>query len=264
MSRIRLMRWAIGFAVSVGFLLLAMFLLWPVTTDSRDPARAAECRNNLKEITLALHYYHDKYSAFPPVFVSDAEGRPMHSWRVLLLPYLLYSRRDDLYQRYRFDEPWDGPNNSLLHGEQVAAYACPSDGGAYQSRWTSYLAVSGPATMWRHDATIGFRVVKDRVEDTLAFVEVANSGIHWLQPRDIPLSSLDEPGAKWPPVGSRAEHRVQQFWGYSDWHEYAMTVGFQVLRIERSATAKDLRPLCTINGHEDCAPVFRQHARPWK
>ncbi len=80
MSRIRPTRWTIGFAVSFGFLLLAMFLLWPVTTSSRDPARAAQCRNNLKEIALALIYYHDKYSAFPPVFVPDADGRPMHSW----------------------------------------------------------------------------------------------------------------------------------------------------------------------------------------
>ena len=74
----------------------------------------------------------------------------------------------------------------------------------------------------------------------------------------------DEAGAKWPPVGSRTEHRVEQFWGHSDWHEYGITMGFQVLRIERSATVKDLRPLCTIDGHENCASFFRQHARRWK
>ncbi len=171
---------------------------------------------------------------------------------------------NEFYRRYRFDEPWDGPNNSLLHREQVAAYACPSDGGAYQSRWTSYLAVSGPATMWRHDATITFRDITDRDEDTLAFVEVANSGIHWLEPRDIPLSSLEGSDVNWPPVGSRADHRIQQFWGMSDRHEYAITVGFELLRIERSVTAKDLRPLCTTNGHEDCARFVRQHVHLWK
>lgn len=260
MSRFRLMRWAISLGVSTLLLLLAAILLQPLE-QGRGDARAAQCRNNLKEIALAMHYYHDKHSAFPPVFVPDANGRPMHSWRVLLLPYLQDSRMGELYRRYRFDEPWDGPNNSLLHGEQVSAYACPSDNGPYQSHWTSYLAISGSETMWRHDATVMMADIKDREEDTLALVEVANSGIHWLEPRDIQLSSLDESGANWPPIGSRAEHRVKQFWGYSDWHEYAITVGYQVLHIERSATAKELRPLCTIDGQENCAPFFHQHAR---
>lgn len=267
MSRIRLKWWVIGFTVIGELLLLAVLLFHPME-QSRGDARAAQCRNNLKEIALALKYYHDKYGAFPPVFVPDADGRPMHSWRVLLLPFLQdyfhEPQGDKLYQRYRFDEPWNGPNNSLLHSEQVAAYSCPSDNGPYQSQWTSYLAVSGPETMWRHDAVVTFRDIKDRVADTIAFVEVANSGIHWLEPRDIPLSSLVEAGVKWPPVGNRIDHRVQQFWSISDSHEYAVLVDGQVLRIERSATAKDLRPLFTINGNKDCAPVFRQHAHRWR
>ena len=159
MSHLRLKPWAIGFAVSGALLLLAALLFHPME-QGRSDARAAQCRNNFKEIALALNYYHDKYGAFPPVFVPDADGRPMHSWRVLLLPYLQDARMDKLYQRYRFDEPWDGPNNSLLHSEQVAAYSCPSDDyRAYQSAWTSYLAVSGPGTMWRHDAARGGAVI---------------------------------------------------------------------------------------------------------
>ena len=71
MSRIRLMRWVIGFAVSVGLVLLAIFILPPVTA-SHEHARAMQCRNNLKEIVLALYYYHDEYRTFPPVFVADA------------------------------------------------------------------------------------------------------------------------------------------------------------------------------------------------
>lgn len=263
MSRIRPLHWVIGIAVSIPLLLLAAFLLQPLE-QSRGDARAAQGRNNLKQLTLALANYEDKYGSFPPVFVPDADGRPMHSWRVLLLPFLGDSRTDELYKRYRFDEPWDGPNNSLLHGELIEAYSCPSDNGTYQARWTSYLAVSGPGTMWRHDEAVTHRDITDRADETLVVVEVANSGIHWLEPRDIPLSSLDEPDAKWPPLGERIEHRVQQFWGHSDPHEYTITWGFQVLRIERSATPKDLHPLCTISGHEDMAAFFGKKLRPWK
>ena len=46
------------------------------------------CRNNMKQIALALHHYHDAFGAFPPAYVPDEDGRPMHSWRVLILPFL--------------------------------------------------------------------------------------------------------------------------------------------------------------------------------
>ena len=54
----------------------------------------------------------------------DENGKPMHSWRVLILPRL---DRNDLYQRYRFDEPWNGPNNSQLMNEAMLILYCPSD-----------------------------------------------------------------------------------------------------------------------------------------
>ena len=46
------------------------------------------CKSNMKRIALAFHDYHDRYSSFPPAFLADTNGRPMHSWRVLLLPFL--------------------------------------------------------------------------------------------------------------------------------------------------------------------------------
>src|SRR5260370_743998 len=57
-------------------------------TSSREPARRSQCKNNLKQIGLALHNYHDVYGSFPPAYFVDASGKPMHSWRVLILPFL--------------------------------------------------------------------------------------------------------------------------------------------------------------------------------
>jgi hypothetical protein len=48
----------------------------------------APCINNLKQIGLAMHNYHDAHGCFPPAYIPDENGKPMHSWRVLLLPYL--------------------------------------------------------------------------------------------------------------------------------------------------------------------------------
>ena len=91
--------------------------------QAREAAQRSTCKNNLKQIGLALHNYHDRYQSFPPAFVADENGKPMHSWRVLLLPYL---DQADLYARYNFNEPWNGPNNLKLGDEIPEVYGCPN------------------------------------------------------------------------------------------------------------------------------------------
>ena len=96
------------------------------------------CHYNLNQIALALESYQTKYKAYPPPVVFDQQGRPMHSWRVLILPWL---EQKAIYDQYRFDEPWDGPNNRKLHDLIVSPYACPSHPGRRDS--TSYVTVVG-------------------------------------------------------------------------------------------------------------------------
>ena len=78
---------------------------------AKERSHRARCPNNLKQIAIALQSYHDEYGSLPPPYVAAADGQPMHSWRVLLLPFL---ECEPLYRQYRFDEPWDGPNNRKL------------------------------------------------------------------------------------------------------------------------------------------------------
>jgi prepilin-type processing-associated H-X9-DG protein len=109
----------------------------------------------------------------------------MHSWRVLLLPFV---DQAPLYAQYRFDEPWDGPNNRKLADKIVYAYTCYSDdhggkGGA--PTMTSYVAIVGPDTAWPEHGAASLPDIKDGTINTLLVVEVANSGIHWMEPRDL-------------------------------------------------------------------------------
>jgi Protein of unknown function (DUF1559) len=60
---------------------------------------------------LAVANYHETYGCFPPAYVADRDGKPIHSWRVLILPFL---EQQELYRAYNFDEPWNGPNNRKL------------------------------------------------------------------------------------------------------------------------------------------------------
>ncbi len=255
--RKRFQRFSVAlFVVIWGCLILTLFL---PTESVRPEARASQCRNNLKQLALALRNYHDKYGSFPPVYVANSEGRPMHSWRVLLLPFWGYSNWNAIYERYRFDEPWNGPNNSLLHREMIEAYSCSSDDGAYQSRSTSYLAISGPSTIWRHDAPVRLEDITDQQATTLCLVEVTNSGIHWMEPRDLTLDSLRVAGAKWPPIGTRAEHHSRWLFGKSSFYEFAVTLDAKPFSIKRSATAIEFLPLCTISGGDDPSEFFRKY-----
>ena len=54
---------------------------------------------------------------------SDENGQPKHSWRVLILPFLEQSR---IYEQYKFDEPWNSPNNMAVTSQAVPVYCCPS------------------------------------------------------------------------------------------------------------------------------------------
>src|SRR4051812_10595310 len=96
-----------------------LFLLRAVIVDRQAHKLSDQCLGHLKEIGIALHNYHADYGVFPPAYVADASGRPLHSWRVLILPYL---EQKPLYNRYNFSEPWDGPNNRRLASQMPGVY----------------------------------------------------------------------------------------------------------------------------------------------
>ncbi|MSR57404.1 MAG: DUF1559 domain-containing protein [Planctomycetaceae bacterium] len=170
-------------------------LLLPAVQQAREAARRTQCKNNLKQIGLALHNYHDTYHCFPPAFIADESGKPMHSWRVLILPYL---DEPGLYSRYRFDEPWDGPNNSQLLPLMPAIYRCPSDPSSPAATNTAYAGVFGPKSVFRGTQPVRMADITDGTANTLAVGEVgAGTAIPWMKPQDIDITlhpTIGSPG----------------------------------------------------------------------
>lgn len=169
--------------------IVAVILYAPVQMAKSHRGRD-ECRINLKSIGLALNSYHEEYGSFPPAYIADKAGRPMHSWRVLLLPFL---GQTQVYKEYRFDEPWNSSNNSKLGLRLAGLYVCPEEyglKGRNRVTMTSYVAVLGPDTMWPGNGAVKFSDVKDGSGKTISVVEIKNSGIHWLEPRDLEFSSM--------------------------------------------------------------------------
>ena len=145
-------RFTITIGKMMGIILVAgcLFAWLSVVVRQREGngprARRAACMNNLKQIALALENYQAAYAVFPPAFIADENGKPMHSWRVLILPFL---EQQALYDQYDFGEPWDGPNNIKLLGKMPPFFRCPSSSpGPAASTATSFVVITGPGTMF--------------------------------------------------------------------------------------------------------------------
>ncbi len=174
--------WWGNFAAGLVIAGVAVFSLLPTTCGPPSAFRRSHCQNNLRQIGIALLNYHDTYSSYPPAYIADEQGRPMHSWRVLLLPFL---EQELLYKRYDFNEPWDGPNNSKLAAEMPRVYRCPSDSQSLSPTDTSYVVVVGDGTIWQGAKPVSLADVKDGTSNTLLVVESHGAGINWMEPRDL-------------------------------------------------------------------------------
>jgi hypothetical protein len=112
----------------------------------------------------------------------------MHSWRVLILPYI---DQLELYNAYKFDEPWDGPNNRKF-AERMPRVFCFSGDHKPGITTTNYVAVVGPETIWSTtDRKITFDAIKGRSGRIILIAENQGAGIHWMEPRDLSFADMD-------------------------------------------------------------------------
>jgi hypothetical protein len=206
-----------------------LFLVVTATIGIRYPIEMSnknKCRAQLERIGEALQNYREIEGCFPPASIVDATGRPMHSWRVLLVPYL---ESNWFFDRYNLDEPWDGPNNKQLTRafyepsrgsarditEVRRCYQCPSALDSPSSFCTDYAILvdltEPPADITarslRADAAKGWKA-RTHAGAELVIVEIHNSGIHWMAPRDLSVHEMgvlindsNEPSTAKPCVG---------------------------------------------------------------
>lgn len=144
-------------------------------------AHRAKSMNNLKQIALALHNYHDANKRFPPAVVMGPDGKTPHSWRLELLPYMEVGKQD-VYDRYKMDEPWDSPDNLKLIDEAADVFSVP---GEQPSKDCGYFLLVGPGTVFDPDrAPATLRNITDGTSNTIGVVE-AKRKIPWTKPEDI-------------------------------------------------------------------------------
>ncbi len=189
-SNVRLARQRAGFTLIELILILVVVavliaLLLPVVQGDREPRRRPQCRNNLKQIGLALHNYHDKYGELPPAYTVDADGQPLHSWRTLLLPYL---DRKDLYDRIDLTIPWNAPENAAVF-ENETWLQCPT--AKLSGSETTYLAIVTEFSCLRPVRSLTLSEITDGTANTMCIVEARHShAVRWMEPNDLDEAGL--------------------------------------------------------------------------
>lgn len=236
-------RWkpfAIGCPI-VAMLIAALGLwLYSKIVEAREAARQSNCKGHLGQIALAMHNYHDTYGSFPPAWIADEQGKPVHSWRVLLLPFL---DQQALYEQYRFDEPWNGPNNQRLADQlRTGIYQCPSGPELRHTPTTDYVVITGARTAFPEREMTKLSDFVDGEANTILVAEVAHSRIHWMEPRDLDVNdmafAIDDP--KRPSISSV----------HANGPAVVFADGIRAYRIHPSVSPRSLEALSTVAGGE--------------
>ncbi len=104
-------------------------LLLPAVINVRAAVTRLRCQNNLKQIGLACHAYHDAYGAFPPGYTAwpsrdSSVTSPGWGWASRLLPFV---EQEAVYNRIHFDLPIENPLNAEARNTPIQVFICPAD-----------------------------------------------------------------------------------------------------------------------------------------
>jgi prepilin-type N-terminal cleavage/methylation domain-containing protein/prepilin-type processing-associated H-X9-DG protein len=154
MNRYRSAFTLIELLVVIAIIAVLIALLLPAVQAAREAARRAQCVNNLKQMGLALHNYHDVNLTFPmdryngPAFGEYTYGLDCYSIQCRVLPFL---EQTPLFATFNFNINQTDPANSTGVATVLQSYICPSDmGGNPPVGWarTSYHVNEGPQLCW--------------------------------------------------------------------------------------------------------------------
>ena len=162
-------------------------------TGARSAVGRTQVKNSLKQLSLAVLNFESAYQCLPRAAATWDKSNFRHSWRVVILPYLLHS---DIYERYRFDEPWNSEHNRKVTSKMPEVYRHPSQ--PKDATETHYMVVVGNGTPFEGSGKkIGIGSITDGTSNTMLIAETTKS-VHWAKPEDLTF----EPGKMKGVIGS--------------------------------------------------------------
>ena len=162
----------------VGLPIGAFWLGWRVL-DGGNRAKEARSQGRFAQIELMLHIYHEEHGAFPPTKYQPKPGGPIHSWRVLLVPYTSALFKEK-YSQYDISKEWNSTTN-LKALSRMPYFSYFRMHGEGDNDITHYLAI-GEGDEWPSKNPLRSRLIT-KGKDRFLVVEDPDSTIHWMEPK---------------------------------------------------------------------------------
>jgi hypothetical protein len=176
---------ALGAGLALGVFCFLLYLAG-CQHGHREATPEVSCQQNLELLGKGIAGYRNVHGELPQRFVGP-EGDE-HSWRTLVVPYVLPGRSPTSYQ---FDEPWDSQNNRKAFWPgflESFVHRCPLDPAPIGDPFfTSYLMLVRPPVK---DSETGETRAATLANDAVLIVESVDSGIGFAEPRDLPWEDL--------------------------------------------------------------------------
>lgn len=198
-------------------------------------------RQNLRQLSAALLLYKEVHGQLPPPYTVDEQGKPLHSWRALILPYL---DEKELYDSIDFTKPWDDPANRHAADRMPSVFNCLLSPKSQPPNTTACVAIVGPGTLWPPPEARAARSpnIPDGPEQTLLVIASPTFTTHWMAPNDPRFDSLT--AAEQGEQTNRLNHRQKRYLhaAFADGH---------LQRFPPSLSAERLKGMATIDGGEE-------------
>ena len=228
----------------------------PAQADATDePAKPAavvltvsrvQQQNNLKQMGLAMHNFHDIYNGFPDDDGSKETSKGNLSWRVHLLPLM---EQNQLYQEFHLDEPWDSEHNKTLIPRMPKLFIT---NGVKAKGKTSVHVMNSEGTMFGGDQEPRLRDITDGTSNTMMFVVAgADKAETWTKPGGLEL----KPGAPKESLGNIGQ---EFFVCRADGSVQALPADFDADNFRRLAQHRDGE----VIDDEPATPIVR-HLPTW-
>ncbi len=158
----------------------------PTLVLARDSSQRMQCSNNLNLIALAIQNYESACQQLPPAYTVDAEGKRLHTWRTLILPFV---GEQALYSRIDLSKPWDDPANAFLQDVDILLFRCPASKIA--PGMTTYQAIDDPRSAFPGSEPQKIENITDGSSNTILLFECEGvNAVHWAEPKDQSMSSF--------------------------------------------------------------------------
>ncbi|MEZ5943602.1 MAG: DUF1559 domain-containing protein [Planctomycetaceae bacterium] len=180
------MLWIIVAAAAFGCLVLCggvgVLLFLPAVNEARNAARSAESRNNLKQVGLALHNYHDTYNSFPPGSVVKEDGTVSLAWQASILPFL---EQNALFDQIEMGADWNGLENMSVRSTAVPVYLNPTQSDIMAQDGLPASHYAGNVNMFLENKCLRIRDIVDGTSNTVIVGEVTTGLKSWGDPTNL-------------------------------------------------------------------------------